>query len=70
MNELTIVRQAILNEVEGRAFYEMASAQASNVEVKAALNHLGNEEKEHERWLRSLNQNLQEKIPLYLIGTR
>lgn len=61
MNELSIVRQAILNEVEGRAFYEMAAAQASNAEVKAALEHLGNEEKEHERWLRSLNRSLQEK---------
>jgi len=61
MNELTIVRQAILNEVEGRAFYEMAAAQATNLEVKAALQHLGNEEKEHEHWLRSLNRSLQER---------
>lgn len=61
MNELTIVRQAILNEVEGRAFYKMAEAQATNTEVKAALQHLGNEEKEHEDWLRSLNQSLQDK---------
>lgn len=60
MNELNIVRQAILNEVEGGAFYEMAAAQATNTEVKAALDYLGKEEKEHEHWLRSLNGNLQE----------
>lgn len=61
MNELSIVRQAILNEVEGRAFYEMASAQATTTEVKEALQHLADEEKQHEQWLRSLNQSIQDK---------
>ena len=61
MNEITIVRQAILNEVEGRAFYEMATSQATNPEVIEALHYLGNEEKEHEHWLRSLNRSLHEK---------
>ena len=61
MNELSIVRQAILNEVEGRAFYEMAASQATTTEVKQALLHLADEEKAHEQWLRSLNQSIQDK---------
>ncbi len=61
MNELSIIQQAILNEVEGTAFYEMAVLQATNNEVKLALQHLRDQEIVHEQWLRSLNQSIQGK---------
>ncbi|MFZ3101816.1 MAG: ferritin family protein [Desulfitobacteriaceae bacterium] len=66
MNELSIIQQAILNEVEGTAFYEMAVLQATNTDVKLALQHLRDQEIVHERWLRSLNQSIQAKITFKL----
>ncbi len=61
MKESSIIQQAILNEVEGTAFYEMAEAQATNKDVKLALQHLRDQEIDHEQWLRSLNQSIQGK---------
>jgi len=37
MNDLDVIRQAILNEVEGIAFYDLAAQQTSNSEIKEAL---------------------------------
>lgn len=42
--ERKIIEQAILNEVEGAQFYQMAAAQAPNDDVKEAFLHLTEEE--------------------------
>ncbi len=60
MSELAIVKQAIINESEGRAFYQMAAERAENPEVKDAFLHLRNQEEKHEEWLRSLYHSIVE----------
>jgi len=44
MNDLDVIRQAILNEVEGIAFYDLAAERTSNPEVKEALIYLKDQE--------------------------
>jgi len=58
MDDLSILRKAILNEVEGKAFYELAAANSSNEEVKEALLYLREQEADHEQWLRSLLEKI------------
>lgn len=53
-HELSIISQAILNEVEGYDFYKMASSQATSEDSKEALLELANEEKKHENYLKKL----------------
>jgi len=53
-DELTIISQAILNEVEGREFYLMASNQATSKGTKEAFLELADEEKKHEEYLKKL----------------
>jgi rubrerythrin len=52
--ELAIISQAILNEVEGREFYLMASAQATSNGTQQAFLELANEERKHEEYLKKL----------------
>jgi rubrerythrin len=42
--ELDIIKQAILNEIEGYEFYKMAAKQSGSKESEEAFNELANEE--------------------------
>lgn len=61
MNDLDVIRQAILNEVEGMAFYDLAAERTSNPEVKEALMFLKEQEADHEKWLKHLFERLLQK---------
>lgn len=52
--ELMIIKQAIINEIEGYEFYNMASNKASSSEVKNAFLELAEEEMQHVNWLKDL----------------
>ncbi len=56
--ELSIISQAILNEIEGYEFYRLAGAQASSEGTKAAFTELANEELKHAEYLKALWQKL------------
>ncbi|OEF97757.1 ferritin family protein [Desulfuribacillus alkaliarsenatis] len=61
IKELEILKQAILIEKEGYEFYKMSAEQAKEEDVKAALLFLAEEEKQHQDWLCSLYQDINEK---------
>jgi len=52
--ELSIIAQAILNEMEGYEFYKMAGEQANTQGTKDAFMSLANEELKHSEYLRKL----------------
>ncbi|MCB2288421.1 ferritin family protein [Clostridium sp. CS001] len=52
--ELMIIKQAIINEIEGYEFYNMASNKANSSEVKNAFLELAEEEMQHVNWLKDL----------------
>ena len=52
--ELMLIKQAIINEIEGYEFYNMASSKASSKEVENAFLELANEEMQHVIWLKDL----------------
>jgi rubrerythrin len=52
--ELSIIKQAIINELEGYEFYKMAMTQAEDQEVKACFKTLATEEQVHIEWLTEL----------------
>lgn len=56
--ELSIIAQAILNEIEGYEFYKLASTQAYSSNSKEALLELANEELKHASYLKKLWKNL------------
>lgn len=56
--ELEIIKQAIINEVEGYEFYRMASEQAGTNESHDALMELANEELKHVEFLQDLFNKL------------
>ena len=58
MTELEVIRQAILNEDEGAAFYYMAAAKTDDEVLKEAYTHLKDEELKHGSWLRSLYERI------------
>lgn len=66
MEELKLLRVAILNEVEGRQFYSMAALRAEDTSVKEAFSHLAREEQQHELWLRKMYGQLAENQPITL----
>lgn len=53
-DELNVIKQAILNEIEGYEFYNMAANQAGTDESKEAFIELANEELKHADYLRQL----------------
>jgi rubrerythrin len=61
LEELNILRTAILNEVEGYQFYTLAAMRAEDTYTKEAFNHLAREEQQHESWLRKMYVQLSEK---------
>ena len=54
LDELLIIKQAIINEIEGYEFYKMAENQADSEETKLALNTLAEEELTHSKYLKEL----------------
>ncbi len=58
MDDLDAVRQAILNEAEGAAFYAMAAEKTTDSSLKEAFGFLKAQEVQHEEWLRSLYDRL------------
>jgi rubrerythrin len=52
--ELTLIKQAILNEIEGYEFYKMAANQTKSAESKNALLALADEEFKHSTYLKEL----------------
>lgn len=56
--ELTLVKKAILNEVEGYEFYKLAASGATNQETKDTFMLLANEEEKHVEWLQGLLKDL------------
>ncbi|MBZ9687971.1 ferritin family protein [Clostridium estertheticum] len=52
--ELMIIKQAIINEVEGYEFYNMAASNSNSTEVKNAFLELAEEEMQHVVWLKDL----------------
>ena len=53
--ELTIIRQAIIKEIEGYEFYKMVSERDNNTkETKEAFLELAKEEKKHINWLENM----------------
>lgn len=61
VEELKMLRQAILNEVEGQQFYGLAAQRAEDISVKEAFSHLAREEQQHEVWLRKMYVQVAEK---------
>ncbi|SHJ17850.1 Rubrerythrin [Dethiosulfatibacter aminovorans DSM 17477] len=53
-DELFIIKQAILNEIEGCEFYKMAEKQADNEEAKESFLILASEEMKHAEYLKEL----------------
>jgi rubrerythrin len=49
-----VIKQAIINEIEGYEFYNMASNKSKSKEVEAAFLELANEEMQHVIWLKDL----------------
>ena len=54
LDELLIIKQAIINEIEGYEFYKMAENQADSEETKLALDTLAEEELTHSKYLKEL----------------
>ncbi len=52
--ELAIISQAVLNEMEGYEFYNMAGEQAKTQGNKEAFKHLAEEELKHAEYLKKL----------------
>jgi rubrerythrin len=52
--ELSIISQAVLNEVEGYEFYKLAASQATSSGTKEAFLELANEELKHADYLKKL----------------
>lgn len=52
--ELSVIKKAIINELEGYEFYRMAASQAHEEDVKDALKLLAEEEQKHIVWLDEL----------------
>lgn len=59
--ELRIIKQAILNELEGYEFYKMAMVHSESEEVKAAFKMLAEEEQDHIEWLNELFQRIKDE---------
>lgn len=57
-SELNLIKQGILNEIEGYEFYKIASHQAESDETKQAFLNLAAEEMKHVEWLRELFEKM------------
>ena len=57
-NEVKILRQAMLNEVEGAEFYKLSAEKFAPSATKDALLDLARQEEEHVEYLKSLSEKL------------
>lgn len=57
-NELEILKQAILNELEGYNFYTLAAEQVKDADAKDAFVHLAQEEEKHLSWLKEMYKSI------------
>lgn len=53
-DEINLIKQAILNEIEGYEFYRLAARQADSEEIRESFVNLANEEMMHVEWLKEL----------------
>jgi len=58
--ELMIIKGAIINEIEGYEFYNMAGSNSNSSEVKNAFLELAQEEMQHVIWLKDLFNKVKE----------
>ena len=68
MEELNILRTAILNEVEGYQFYSLAAMRAEDPAIKESFTLLAQEEQQHETLLRKMYKELSENQQITLAG--
>ncbi|KUO49279.1 MAG: hypothetical protein APF76_15860 [Desulfitibacter sp. BRH_c19] len=59
-NDLEVIKQAIVNELEGYNFYMLAAEKESNPESKEAYIHFAKEEEKHLTWLKKLYKSVSE----------
>jgi len=59
--ELDVIKQGIINEVEGYEFYMMASKEAKDSEAKNSLETLAKEERKHSEYLRELFDKMKDE---------
>lgn len=59
-NELEILKQAILNELEGYNFYHLAAQQTKDADAREAFLHFAKEEEKHLNWLKEMYQSMSE----------
>ncbi len=59
-NDLEVIKQAILNELEGYNFYMLAAEKESSPEAKEAYLHFAREEEKHMVWLKKLYKSVSE----------
>ena len=60
VEELKVIKQAILNEIEGYEFYKMAANQFNAGEGREAFLELAEEELKHSQYLRELFENIKD----------
>jgi len=58
--ELMILKQGIINEIEGYEFYNMAAGSSNFKEVKSAFLELAEQEMQHVVWLKDLFNKVKE----------
>ncbi|MGI6364759.1 MAG: ferritin family protein [Bacillota bacterium] len=61
INELKVIRQALINEQEAIGFYTMAAGQAKNKETETAFLELAAEEQMHIDWLLGLYRSISDR---------
>lgn len=59
-DEISIIKQAIINEIEGYEFYRMAAKQTQSNNVQKAFLQLAEEEFMHVEWLKKFYSNISE----------
>lgn len=61
--ELQIIKEAILNEIEGYSFYQLAAEKSSEPDIKNIFLYLAEEEKKHEQYLKGLYKTVEQGKP-------
>ena len=64
VNEMEILKTAIVNETEGNQFYTLAAEKVADSETKAAFLFLAKEEENHKTWLLNIYQSLTRHQPV------
>lgn len=59
--ELEVIKQAIINEIEGYEFYKMAANQMEHLDSKEAFSTLSEEELKHTEYLKKLFESVKDE---------